>query len=369
MGQRPDDTSDYEGLFLDATPLIDTRAPVEFARGCLPGAANLPLMSDEERAAVGTCYKMQGQEAAIALGHQLVSGERRAERLAHWRAFAESHSQAHIFCARGGMRSQIVQQWLRESGLDLPRIHGGYKSMRRFLLDTLEAKARQADLLLVAGATGTGKTRAVNQIPRAIDLEGLAAHRGSAFGHLLDPQPTQISFENALSVQLLRLARTGGPVVLEDEGRLIGRLALPETLRQRMTTAPMLVIEEPLQARVQLLFEDYILDLGERYGRRFGEEGAARHRERLLSDLDRIRKRLGGVRHKEVSALMLNAFEAQARSGEGDAHRAWIERLLVDYYDPMYAHQMRQRSGRRLFRGSRAAVIDFARERLQHATG
>jgi tRNA 2-selenouridine synthase len=363
------DSSDYAGLFLADTPLLDTRAPLEFARGAFPAARNLPLMSDEERAAVGSCYKQRGQDAAIALGQELVSGVIRDARITAWREFARAHPEGYLYCFRGGLRSQIVQQWLRDSGIDYPRVSGGYKAMRRFLIDTLEACSRDAHILLVAGATGTGKTRFIQHAPRSIDLEGLARHRGSAFGRLLEEQPTQIDFENALAIALLKLAQTDGPVILEDEGRLIGRLALPETLRQRMSEAPLMVLEYPLADRVQVVLEDYILDLGQRFAAVHGAEGLARHRERLLGDLARTEKRLGRERHAELAVQMADAFDEQARSGDIDGHRGWIQRLLAEYYDPMYAYQLSQRSGEQLCSGDRETLMDYLRSERLDAHG
>jgi tRNA 2-selenouridine synthase len=354
-----EDTSDYASLFLGDAPLLDTRAPLEFARGAFPGAQNLPLMSDDERAAVGTCYKQQGQDAALALGHQLVAGELREQRILAWQRFARDNPDGYLYCFRGGLRSQLVQQWLRESGVDYPRISGGYKAMRRFLIDTLEARIQADRFILVAGATGTGKTRLIQELPRAIDLEGLARHRGSAFGRLLEEQPTQIDFENALAIALLKLAQQPGPVLLEDEGRLIGRLALPDSLRERMAAAPLVLLEYPLEQRVDVVLEDYILDLGARFARAHGSEGPLLHRERLLGDLARTRKRLGGARHQEIAALMEFAFAEQGRSGDPQAHREWIRRLLADYYDPMYEYQLSQREGQRLQVGDRQALRDF----------
>lgn len=364
MAQLPGDTADYRRLFLDDVPLLDTRAPLEFARGAFPGARNLPLMTDDERAAVGTCYKERGADEALKLGHELVSGATRDARIAQWRTFAEAHPDGHLYCFRGGLRSQIVQGWLAEAGVSYPRISGGYKAMRRFLLDTLETTAASAEIVLVAGATGTGKTRLIRELPRAIDLEGLAHHRGSAFGRFLEPQPSQIDFENALAIALLKLSQSRGPVFLEDEGKLIGRIALPEALRSRMAQAPLLLLDYPLEARVQVVLEDYIVDLGTRYAAAHGADGAALHRQRLHDDLARTRKRLGGARYQEVDALMHAAFDEQASSGSIEGHRLWIERLLSDYYDPMYRYQLSRRSGARLCSGDRPALAAFAREAL-----
>lgn len=361
---------DYRSLFLGDVPFLDLRSPGEFERGSFPAASNLPLMSNDERARVGTCYKRQGQAAAIELGHQLVSGAVRQARMHAWLEWARDHPGGVLYCWRGGLRSQTVQAWLSEAGAVVPRVAGGYKALRRFLIDEFEHSLARAPLILVAGATGCGKTRVIEVLERAIDLEGLARHRGSSFGQLPEPQPSQIDFENALSIAFLRQLAVAGsdlpsrPLFLEDEGRLIGRVALPENLRQRMQGAPLVLVEEPMESRVQVVLEDYIVDLGERFRRRLGADaGDAAHRERLLDGLDRIRKRLGGARHQSIRALMEAAFDAQAAGRGIELHRAWIRALLTDYYDPMYRYQLEQRQGEILFRGSRQAVIDYARER------
>ncbi len=115
------DTADYRQLFLDDVPMMDARAPVEFSKGAFPGVVNLPLMNDIERQKVGTCYKQHGQQAAIELGHRLVTGKVKAERIEAWAAFARANPHGYIYCFRGGLRSQLVQQWLKsEAGIDYP---------------------------------------------------------------------------------------------------------------------------------------------------------------------------------------------------------------------------------------------------------
>jgi tRNA 2-selenouridine synthase len=357
---RPD-TDDYRALFLADAPMMDMRAPSEFAQGAFPTARSLPLMSDEERSQVGICYKQRGQQAAIELGHRLVCGAVKQARLAQWTDFARDHPDGYLYCFRGGLRSQTVRQWLREAGVDYPLVLGGYKAMRRFLLEELACSAERATLVLVSGKTGSGKTRVIRRIGRSVDLEGLARHRGSSFGHLLELQPSQIDFENALSITLLKLlARDAGRIFVEDEGRLIGRLYLPEVLRAKMQSAPLVVVEATLAERVEVILEDYVLDLGARYAARHGERGPALHSQRLQSDLQRIRKRLGGERHRSVSGQMAAAFEAQCRTGDPGLHRRWIAALLEGYYDPMYEYQLSRRAGAVSFRGSRDAVIDWA---------
>jgi tRNA 2-selenouridine synthase len=258
-----------------------------------------------------------------------------------------------------------VQQWLREAGIEYPLVRGGYKAMRRFLLDEFERSVARVDLVLVSGKTGTGKTRVIQRLFRSIDLEGLANHRGSTFGQLPEPQPSQIDFENALSIAFLKQLdrQENAPIFLEDEGRLIGRICLPDALRLKMSRAPMLVVEEPFERRVDVVIQDYVLDLGKRYVDHFGPEGARLHSEKLQQDLLRIRKRLGGERHRQVSELMAGAFEAQQESGDPGSHRGWIALLLARYYDPMYEYQLSRRQGEQLFNGNREEVIGWAASR------
>jgi tRNA 2-selenouridine synthase len=369
MQPRPD-TDDYRALFLRHVPMMDMRAPSEFARGAFPAALSLPLMSDDERAQVGTCYKQRGQQAAIELGHQLVSGELKSARLGRWEEFAREHPQGYLYCFRGGLRSQTVQRWLGEAGVDYPRVIGGYKAMRRFLLEELERSVADAPFVLVSGKTGTGKTRVISRLAHAVDLEGLANHRGSSFGRMPTPQPSQIDFENRLSIALLRLLdKRPARIFLEDEGQIIGSLMLPESLREKMKAAPMVLVEERLESRIDIVLEDYVVDLGRRYALQFGEEGPALHSAKLQGDLARLRRRLGGLLQQEVSTLMFAAFAQQEQDDDVSAHRQWIALLLQQYYDPMYEYQLSRRTGERLFRGDRQAVLDWAQRDVANAAG
>ena len=356
-----EDTENYRQIFLSGVPLMDTRAPVEFSRGSFPGSVNHPLMSDDEREQVGIRYKQSGQQSAIQLGEQLVCGDTKSQRLQAWCEFARQNPEGYLYCFRGGLRSQTVQRWMRELGVDYPLVLGGYKAMRRFLIDELESSVATSQLVLVAGKTGTGKTRVIEQLDRAIDLEGLAHHRGSSFGRLPEPQPSQIDFENALSIDFLRLLNLGeSPIVLEDEGKLVGRISLPASLRDRMRGASLLVVEVSLEERVDVILQDYIDDLGQRYAVAAGERGREHHRQHLVDGINRIRKRLGGELHDRLLALMESAFDA-AEAGR-ELHRDWISALLLEYYDPMYDYQMSHREGEVLARGERADIVSMARE-------
>jgi len=361
--QRPNDSNDYRRIFLYDVPILDTRAPLEFARGAFPCAVNVPLMNDEEREQVGRCYKASGQQAALELGHQLVRGSVKDQRVAAWKNFVAEHPQGYLYCFRGGLRSKISQQWLAESGATYPLIKGGYKAMRRFLIDELDRSVEKTSFCLVCGATGSGKTRVIDVLADAVDLEGLANHRGSAFGHLIVDQPTQINFENKLSIELMKKIADGytDSIYLEDEGHLIGKVALPEKLRVKMSSAPMLIIDEDFESRLDILVEDYVVDLSERFVAAFGGEGVQKHRQKLLDDLSRIKKRLGSERYLKTAGLINQAFSEQADSGLLEGHRRWIEVLLGEYYDPMYEYQLGRRQGKVLARGNRQDIVNWIR--------
>jgi len=345
---------------LNDTPLFDTRAPVEFHQGAFPTALSLPLMDDAERAQVGTCYKQHGQQAAIELGHRLVQGELKARRVAAWKAFAEAHPGGYLYCFRGGLRSRITQQWLAEAGIDYPFVEGGYKAMRRFLITLIEEQAAARPLVILGGRTGTGKTKVIDRVEACVDLEGLAHHRGSSFGRRVREQPSQIDFENALAIALLKKREScPGALLLEDESRLIGRLSLPHSLNDAMAQAPLVLLEVPLAQRIDTVVEDYVVDLSAEYRAEFGaEEGERRYATYMLESLDRIHKRLGAERHAAIGALMRAALAAQAQ-GDLSLHRRWIEQLLVQYYDPMYDYQLSKKRERVLFRGDREAICGW----------
>jgi tRNA 2-selenouridine synthase len=358
------DTEDFLPLFLKDAPLLDVRAPVEFARGSFPLAVNLPLLDDGEREAVGITYKKEGQAAAISLGHRLVSGDVRAARLEQWVAFARQNPGGYLFCFRGGMRSHVVQEWLREAGVDYPLVKGGYKALRRFLIEAQEDIVRRREFIIISGRTGTGKTILIHQIPRAVDLEGIARHRGSSFGRRLTPQPGQIDFENALAVALLRLAQdTEKPLFIEDESRLVGRCALPLGMLAKMKEWPAVVVEESMESRISAVQRDYVTDMLTEHEAAFGAEGFAKFADFLRESLARIRKRLGPEGHRDILAVMENALSVHRATGDSSPHRQWIEALLTRYYDPMYDYQLSQKKNQIIFSGTRAEVLAWCGKR------
>lgn len=334
------------------TPLIDVRAPIEFRQSALPAALNLPLMDDEERAAVGTCYKRQGAEAALALGHRLVSGEVRESRIAAWRDACLRYPQGYLCCARGGQRSHIVQRWLREAGIEYPLIVGGYKALRQAAIQLTEELV-QRPIVLIGGCTGNGKTQLVCSRPDGIDLEGLAHHRGSSFGRTLREQHAQATFENHLAVAMLKKAGQHHRWLLEDEGHMIGANHLPERLRERMAQSPLAVVEDPFEIRLERLREEYFDRMHRDFMSAYGEEkGWQEYSEYLHHGLFAIRRRLGLQRFAQLTALLDEALAEQQRTASTDAHFAWLVPLLKEYYDPMYRYQLGKKAEKIIFRGT-----------------
>ena len=333
--------ANYTELLRGERPLIDVRAPAEFARGTLPGAVNLPLLTDAERHQVGLRHKQDGSRAAYALGEKLVSGAVRAERMRGWMAILDAQPNAVLCCWRGGARSEVVQTWLAEQGRAVPRVAGGYKALRQFCLQALEAPRQW---LVLAGRAGSGKTDLLRDIPDHIDLEGLANHRGSAFGARATPQPTPVNFENALAAALVQTA-DAATLAVEDEGRTIGRLPIPQAVFAGMQAAPVVLVEVEREARIEQIVRDYVLA---------PDASAAR----LATALDKIERRLGGERHRQVREQMSAAFA----DGNPAAHRRWIGMLLDWYYDPMYDHQLAGKRHRIVHRGDPATVTAYLLE-------
>lgn len=298
--------------FLDRAqrvPVVDVRSPAEFAQGHLPGAVNVPLFADAERAEIGTVYVREGRQPAVMLGLAKV-GPRLAElgaRLTELAARADGELLIH--CWRGGMRSASVA-WLAET-LDcrVTTLMGGYKSFRRWVIGTT---GEGLQIRVVAGLTGTGKTLVLQALAargeHVIDLEKLAHHKGSAFGDLgEEKQPTQEQFENDLAMAW-RATSSDAPVWVEDESRSIGRCVLPEAFWRTKQGSVFHVLELPTEVRLAHLCEVY------------GRYPA----EVLTARIEGIRKRLGGLR----TAAAVDAVRA------GEVAQAC--RIVLGYYDPSY---------------------------------
>lgn len=352
--------TDFQQLFLSNTPLIDVRAPIEFNKGAFPNAVNLPLMTDDERKDVGTCYKNHGQAAAIELGHQRVHGAVKEARIQAWRNFVEAHPNAILYCFRGGLRSRISHQWLAEAGMSIPYVKGGYKALRHYLLTQLHERIKQGHVLILSGATGSGKTELIHEWTRSVDLEGLANHRGSAFGGTGTEQPAQINFENTWSIQwLAQSVQHTSPVLFEDESRLIGRIAIVPEFLELSKNSPIVLLTAPLEERIERIQRDYFKAA---YARKLshGESVALDTLDQFIRQaLIRIKKRLGGARFVELNQQLDNALVQLTHQHSWSGFDGIIATLLTDYYDPMYDYQFQKKEPHVVMKGNHQEILQW----------
>ena len=352
------DTADIERIILDNIPLLDVRAPVEFDRGCIGGAVNAPLLNDQQREMIGTEYANNGQQAAIALGLDSVTEAIKENRLQRWQQFIQLHPNGYLYCFRGGMRSDITQLWLKDAGVSYPKVVGGYKAMRRFLLAQFERLATEGNILTLAAPTGSGKTDLICRLNQSVDIEGMARHRGSAFGSLFVPQPSQINWENEVASEWFRVSKkSAAPVMFEAESHLIGKISLPVYLQEALRAAPVVELITSTEDRIKRIRDDYINTAMTVYRAEMSEQQSYLRLEEFISyNLGRIRRRLGGERYQRLIALVPGAVnELQASTGT-DRMDEIVRTLLHDYYDPLYAHKMIGRESQLVFKGTADAI-------------
>lgn len=361
MNNCPKQDEAFKQLFLNNTPLMDVRAPIEFNKGAFPNSSNLPLLNDEQRTVIGTCYKNFGQEKAIELGNQLATADIKQQRLEQWQGFYRTHSECYLYCFRGGLRSKITQQWLAQSGMNMPFIEGGYKALRTYLINQLNELITASPIFLLSGRTATGKTHLLTTLPHHIDLEGAANHRGSSFGGLISPQPSQINFEHQIAIELIKHnAHHANPIFMEDEGRLIGQLSLTPNMREAMQHQyPLVILHTPIEQRIDIAIHDYIKQVYPLFENAYQTHALKFFSEKIMHNLSRIQKRLGGELHTEIKKKMQYAL-SQLPFDHGVAFREPIEILLTRYYDPMYDYQLSKRQGTILFQGDALAIRQWA---------
>jgi tRNA 2-selenouridine synthase len=302
----------FEESLLDTHRLIDVRTPLEFAEDHIPGAVNAPLLSNEERVEIGIIYKQSGPHAARQRGLELTSPRfplmvREIESYAGDRPVL-------VYCWRGGLRSKTVTSILDLTGHRAFQLQGGYKSYRNHIVSYFDNFVPTGPLVVLHGLTGIGKTQFIHSLCRKIftvvDLEGLACHRGSAFGELgLSQALTQKCFESLLWDEF-RKGVKGRPVILEGESRRIGRISLPGNVYEVMKGGIKVWCHATLDTRVGRLIEEY--------GKREYQSG-------MSEALSRIRGRLGGDRYDEIAGY-LDRWEM----------KPFMAQLLESYYDKVY---------------------------------
>jgi tRNA 2-selenouridine synthase len=300
--------------FKDYDTVVDARTPSEYALDHVPGAVSAPVLDDAERAEVGTLYKEVSPFEAKKLGAALVA-KNVARHIDTLFSQKDKSWRPLVYCWRGGKRSGAMAHILREIGWRADTLPGGYRAYRRWVVEELSTLPDELEFIVVHGPTGSGKSRYLAALERAgaqvIDLERLAAHRGSVLGGMPgERQPTQKWFESQVLAEL-RACRPGEPIYVEGESKKIGELQVPEALMGRMRASRCLRLETDVETRVTLLLDEY---------RHFLADRAA-----LEAQLDCLTALHGRARIAEWKAL--------AAAGNW---RAFVSRLLAEHYDPAY---------------------------------
>ncbi len=350
----------YKEIVINNLPLIDVRAPIEFEKGAFRGAINIPILSNKQRELVGKKFNDEGNEAATNLGYQLTKDDK-DQKVKKWISTIDNNPNALLYCFRGGQRSEIAQKWIfEETGKVIPRIKGGYKAFRNYLIEMLLPENQNYQAYRLGGLTGVGKTILLHEMEEAIDLEGLANHRGSIFGPKIKPQPTQINFENNLAYDLIIKQNSGYKfLVFEDEGRHVGKSFLPNEFHKFLSDSPLVVLEASFEERVDNIMQEYVYDEQKKYIERFGKDGLSKWYEYIHESITKAESRLGGKRYQELISLVDEAVEKQRLKKDASGHKEWIERFLSNYYDPMYNYQLENGSDAIIFRGNKEEVKEF----------
>lgn len=326
--------------------IIDVRSPGEFLDDHLPGAINLPVLDDDERARVGTIYKQESAFAARKIGGALVARRSGSNIQTHLLDKPGSYRPL-VYCWRGGMRSNAFATILKQIGWRAETLEGGYKSYRRAVVNLLYSSSGdglpQANRMVVLdGNTGTAKTELLHRMAdmgaQVLDLEGLAHHRGSLFGGLDGPQPSQKAFDTAIAMHLVKFDPRL-PVFVEAESSRIGRLSLPASLWSQMRQAPRICLEADLAQRGSYLARAYA--------------DIAADRARLARTIDLLRP--------YHPAERIATWQELADAGSLDA---LAEQLVAHHYDPKYA---RQRAREQPLELGRIRLTGFTADHLDRA--
>ncbi|BCJ86677.1 tRNA 2-selenouridine(34) synthase MnmH [Effusibacillus dendaii] len=302
--------------------LIDVRSEGEYQESHIPGAVNIPLLNNEERARVGTVYKQVGQGQAKELGLQIVSSK--LPDLVKQIQQAAVDTQPVVYCWRGGMRSKSVATVLDLLGIPALRLEGGYRAYRETVTERLAHFQLSARCVVIHGMTGTGKTELLKRLADdgepVVDLEGMAGHKGSAFGSIGEHPRNQRMFDSLLLDRLEELK--GAPyLIIEAESKRIGRVNMPDFLVEAKEAGLHILLEAPLSVRVERTLDQYVVDDPDFH-------------EKVTHALQSIEKKLPPDDRKFAWQYI-----------EEYRYDQLAEILLVKYYDPRYAHSMQQYHG------------------------
>ncbi|HJV44662.1 MAG TPA: tRNA 2-selenouridine(34) synthase MnmH [Bacillota bacterium] len=308
------------------TLFIDVRSPGEFAEAHIPGAINIPLFSNDERANVGTIYKQDGQEPAKWLGMQLVS-PKIPEMMESIKKEIDQGKNPIIYCWRGGMRSKSVCTFADFSGLPVSRLSGGFKKYRQWVVDHLTPELLPNRFVVLHGMTGVGKTTILHMLKEKgfpiLDLEKCAGHRGSVFGGIGKEVHNQKTFESLLVHDLQKVA--GLPYVfIEAESRRIGKATQPGFMLEGKKKGIHIILETNVQTRVKRIYDEYV----ELY------QNDPHFQQRVTEAINPIIKRF----NPETKVQVLECIQIEN-------YEKLIEILLIDYYDSRYSHKLDEYEG------------------------
>lgn len=320
MNPRPIEAAQALERMREFDAVLDVRSPGEFALDHLPRAANWWVLDDAQRAHVGTIYKQQGSFEAKRVGAVLVA-RNIASHVERCAADWPRRQEVLVYCWRGGNRSGAMAHVLAQIGFPVTLVRGGYKALRAALVLQLDATARSRRLIVLCGPTGCGKSRLLQALhargAQVLDLERLAAHRGSVLGGMRDEaQPTQKAFETRIW-EILRDFDPLRPVFVESESRRIGRLQVPPALIENMRGSPCLCLQAEAEVRVQVLLEDYA---------------------DMTAHPDELQQRLHALRELR-GAQVVQRWQRMSAQGE---FAPLVRELLEQHYDPSYEASMRR---------------------------
>lgn len=310
-----EDISVNELSKLDNAVYIDVRSQQEYSEGSIPGAVNVPLFDDQERAEIGTIYAQESPKKAMDLGLQIASSKlpslyKQVEHLA-------GKGPVMLFCWRGGMRSKSLATVLDLMGLSVYRLNGGYKAYRRTIVDFFAAEF-PFQIVVLRGNTGAGKTEILQKLKTdgypVIDLEGLSNNRGSVFGSIgLGTQPTQKQFE-AMLFEEIKSYSDHTYLIVECESKRIGRITVPDSIFSAMQEGTQVLVYDTLDNRAERLVHEYTqFSLG------FDQD--------LSLALERLKKRLGNTNLNELFEML-----------ENKAYKDFATKIIIEYYDKLYGY-------------------------------
>ncbi|MFT9498296.1 tRNA 2-selenouridine(34) synthase MnmH [Anaerosolibacter sp.] len=299
---------------------IDVRSPAEFAEATIPGAINIPILDDDERAEVGTVYRKESREGATAVGLDFVASKLK-EIYEKIKDYSNKYDSVIVFCWRGGMRSKSVCNFLNAMSItNTYQLVGGYKAYRKHVVDFMNQSIDKYRFVILHGHTGVGKTHILELLQQCgqpvLDLERLAQNSGSVFGDIVfeGSPPTQKNFEALVFECLSRLQ--SNYVFVESESKRIGSVHVPDSLYNRMMSGDHVLIETSLHNRIEIIYSDYVNQLTHK-------------NEKIIDAIRHLNKRLGN----DVVENLIHRIENKE-------YKYVIEYLIEYYYDPLYKYSI-----------------------------